>query len=349
MGATLPLLVAVLATAGGPLAGTVPAEVASGLATAVAQDDHQARLAQAELIVSGHLNGDLRAARGALEHAAQIGDGRAAYTLGALAYHTTPRDFASALRWWRMAAQAGHAEAQYSLGLLLADDLEHPAEADAAFEAAAAQQHVLACFALGTRLATRDERTARRWLQCAAAQGYAPAQYNLATLLARAATDNEELAAARRWYAAAAATFAPAASALAALPASAALHKLEERGPAVLSLRDQTWVMAQPETAYTVQIASGASAETLVALLQNQIHDVDAACVRERPTSRQPYSAIVGVYADRASANRALGDLPAALRANQPWIRRFGTLQRALREAANSEQSRTDDAPAVSN
>ena len=349
MGATLPLLVAVLATAGGPQAGTVPAEVASGLATAVAQDDHDARLAQAELIVSGHLHRDPRAARSALEHAAQIGDGRAAYTLGVLAYHATPRDFASAQRWWQMAAQAGHAEAQYSLGLLLADDLEHSAEADAAFEAAAAQQHVLACFALGTRLATRDERAARRWLQCAAAQGYAPAQYNLATLLARTATDNEELAAARRWYAAAAATFAPAASALAALPASAALHKLEERGPAVLSLRDQTWVMAQPETAYTVQIASGASAETLVALLQNQIHDVDAACVRERPTSRQPYSAIVGVYADRASANRALGDLPVALRANQPWIRRFGTLQRALREAANSEQHAADDAQAVSN
>ena len=349
MGATLPFLVAVLATAGGPLAGAVRAEVASRVATAVAQDDHDTRLAQAELIVSGQLNGDLRAARRSLEHAAQIGDGRAAYTLGVLAYQAKPTDLSSALRWWRIAAQAGHADAQYSLGLLLADKPDHRSEADAAFEAAAAQQHVLACFALGTRLATRDETAARRWLQCAAVQGYAPAQFNLATLLARAARDSAELAAARRWYAAAASTFAPAASALAALPANVAVHKLEARGPAVLSLRDQTWVMAQPESAYTVQIASGASAEALIALLQSQLHGVDAACVRERPAARQPYSAIVGTYADRTSAERMLGDLPAALRANQPWIRRFGALQQALREAANNEQHAADDAHAVSN
>ena len=357
MGATLRVLLVLLATVGRPVVAAVPAAVANGLASAVAQGDRHALLAQAELIVTGQLDGDLRAARGTLEQAAQNGDGSAAYTLGVLAYQTAPNDPTGALRWWRIAAQTGHQQAQYNLGLLLAGDRQYTAQADAAFEAAAAQQHVLACFALGTRLATRDAMAAQRWLQCAAAQGYGPAQFNLATLLARAANTDEELAAARRWYGAAAPTFAPAASALAALPAHVATPKTatSQVTPQVttlataLSLRDHAWVMAQPASAYTVQVASGASAEVLVALLQSQLRGADAACVRERPASRQPFSAIVGTYPDRGSASRALADLPASLRANQPWLRRFSTLQQALREAANGGQHAADDARAVSN
>lgn len=343
MAAALRLALVILAAAGRPLAATIPTDVADGLASAGVRGEVQARLTQAELIVGAQLQGDARAARGVLEDAAQHGDGRAAYTLGVLAYQTTPADIANTQRWWRRAAQAGYADAQYGLGLLLAADQQHSTEADAAFAAAAAQQHVLACFALGTRLAARDAHAARAWLQCAAAQGYGPAQFNLATLLVRAARNDDDLATAQRWYAAAAPTFTPAASALAALRTS------REHHPTSGSLRDADWVMAQAASAFTLQVASGASAEVLMALLQDQLHDLDTACLRERPASRQPYSAIVGVYADRLSAERALGELPSALRANQPWIRRFGDLQQALRRAASGAAPAAKDTQAVSN
>ena len=349
MGATLRLLLVLLTVAARSVAAAVPPEVASGLASAVAQGDLKAGLTQAELIVSGQLNGDFRAARGTLEQAARNGDGDAAYALGVLAYQNAPSDLTSARRWWRIAAQAGHKEAQYNLGLLLAGNDSYTPEADAAFKAAAAQQHVLACFALGTRLADGDEVGARRWLQCAAEQGYGPAQFNLATLLVRAAKNDEDLAAARRWFAAAAPIFAPAASALAALSAQQDNLNTVALQATPLSLRDEAWVMAQPGSAYTVQVASGTSTEVLIALLRRQLGAVEAACVRERPASRQPFSAIVGTYPDRVSATRAMADLPASLRANQPWVRRFSTLQQALREAAMSTQQAADDAQAVSN
>ena len=349
MGTTLRVLLVLLAVAGRSVAATVPTEIANGLASAVARGDADAAIAQAELIVSGQLDGNLRNAHEVLKRAAQSGDSSAAYALGVLAHRDTPNDSSRALRWWHIAAQAGHAEAQYNLGLLLAGDHEQATQADAAFEAAASKHHALACFALGTRVALRDESAAQPWLQCAAEQGYGPAQFNLATLLARAASNDEDLAAARRWYAAAAPSFPPAASALAALPAHHAKADAAVALTAALSLRGDAWIMAQPEGAYTVQVASGASAEVLIALLRSQLRAVDAACVRERPTSRQPFSAIVGTYPDRDTANRALANLPASLRANHPWVRRFGTLQQALREAADNGQQTAHDAQAVSN
>lgn len=349
MGATLRWLLVLLITAGRPLLAAVPDDIANGLTRAVARGDRSAQLAQAELIVSGEIAGDPRTARGALEKAAEDGHGGAAYTLGVLAYQDAPQDLAGALRWWRIAARAGHDEAQYNLGLLLGASDQHTTQADAALEAAAAQHHVLACFALGTRLATRAANAAQAWLQCAAKQGYGPAQFNLATLLARAARNDEELAVARRWYAAAALTFAPAASALAALPAQLPTAQTPVPVPAALLIRDDAWVMAQAQSAYTVQVASGASAEVLLTLLQSQLRAADVACVRERPASRQPFSAIVGSYPDRDSAKHALAQLPASLRANQPWVRRFSSLQQALRQAANSAQDGANDARAVSN
>lgn len=334
------LLCVALLTVTAPLAARVPAPVETGLASAVARGDQEATRVQAELIVAGELDGDAGAARATLAAAAQRGDAQAAYVLGVLAYQDG--DGGAARRWWRQAAAAGKVEAHYNLGLLLARD---PAEADAAdreFEAAARARHVLACYALGTRLAARDEPAARHALECAASQGYAPAQFNLATLFARAARGADDLSVARRWYAAAAPTFAPAAAALAALPPAAPLDDRPTSDAAGVTLRDHAWVMAQPASSFTVQIASGVSAEVLEALLRREVPGGDAASVLEHPGARQPYSAIVGVYPDRASADAARAALPASLRANTPWVRRLGSLQQALRSAAKDNAPGAD-------
>lgn len=334
-------LLAVLLISATASSGTqLPEPIRDGLAAAVARSDQTAVLAQAELIAGGQIAGDAAAALATLTRAARQHDGHAAYVLGVLAYRAG--DMQAATSWWRLAAAADIAEAHYNLGLLLASDPAQQASADAALEAAARSQHVLACFALGTRLAARDTAAARAWLACAASQGYAPAQFNLATLHARAADKADELASARRWYAAAAPTFAPAALALAALPVTPMAAPLASLAAAPLALRDHSWVMAQPASAYTVQIASGASADVLEQLLRRELHEGDAACVHERPAARQPYSAIIGVYADRTSAERASAALPARLRANHPWVRRYGSLQQALRDAAKEARPSVD-------
>ncbi len=324
----------------------VSSEARDGLAAAVARGDNAAGVTQAELIAAGEIAGDVAAARALLTQAAQSGNGHAAYVLGVLAYRVA--DLRGAQSWWQQAAAGGISDAHYNLGLLFARDTSQTDAANTEFEAAARERHVLACFALGTRLADRDQAAARRWLDCAATQGYAPAQFNLAVLYAHASSKAEDQTAARRWYAAAAASFAPAASALAALPQTSTLASAAATASAAVTLRDRDWVMAQSASAYTVQVASGPNAEVLKGWLRHELHDGDAACVSERPASRQPYSAIVGVYSDRISAERASVALPAALRANTPWIRRYSSLQQALHDAA--KEARPDaDAHAVSN
>ena len=340
MRVTETLLAILLISAATSSGAQLSAPIRDGLAAAVARSDQAAALVQAELIAGGQLDGDAAAALATLTRVARQGDGHAAYVLGVVAYRAG--DIQAAASWWRLAAAADIAAAHYNLGLLLASDPAQQASADTALEAAARSQHVLACFALGTRLAARDLAAARAWLECAASQGYAPAQFNLATLHARAADHADELASARRWYAAAAATFAPAALALAALPVTPTAAPPAAVAAAPLALRDHAWVMAQPASAYTVQVASGASAEVLEQLLHRELHEGDAACVHERPAARQPYSAIVGVYADHSSAERASAALPASLRANHPWVRRYGSLQQALRDADQEAQPTVD-------
>ncbi len=326
-------------------AAQLPEPVQRGLAAAVAAGDRQAARTADELIARGEMTGDAAAARTALAAAACSGDTQAAYVLGVLAYRA--RDLANALAHWQQAAAAGHLDAHYNLALLLARNPATANAADAEFEAAARGHHVLACFALGTRLAASDEPAARRWLECAASQGYAPAQFNLATLYARTPRDASGLEVARRWYAAAAPTFAPAASALAALPGAPASAAPSAPGSSLM-LRDHAWVLAQPGAAYTVQIASGSSAAVLEAMLEREVASGDAACVHEHPDARQAYSAIVGVFADRASAERARAALPASVRANNPWVRRLGSLQQSLR-AADKQAASGADAHADSN
>lgn len=46
---------------------------------------------------------------------------------------------------------------------------------------------------------------------------------------------------------------------------------------------------------------------------------------------------LVGVYASKERAERALASLPASVRAMNPWVRRLGGLQEAMRRAAQQE------------
>jgi DamX protein len=123
---------------------------------------------------------------------------------------------------------------------------------------------------------------------------------------------------------------------VAAVPAAAG-------SPAV---HDRDWVIAQAPDHYTLQVAAGRTAEALTALLERHAQGAPAACFLHRPGAREPYSGVVGSFARFAEAERALAGLPAELRSNTPWIRRFATLQREL-PPAPAASGRADGAGAI--
>lgn len=264
----------------------------------------------------------------ALAAQAASGERDAARALATLYYlgHGTAADTDQAIRWWQTAAAAGDTTAAYNAGLLLVRD---PTRADAArglLEQAAASGDVLACFVLGTHHAERGDHTAAlTWLERAARQGYVPAQYNLARVLA--SKTPPDVAGARLWFGAAAATFAPATAALAALPqASASATRPHGRD----------WVLAQAPAAFTIQVGAGRDRSALERLLTHGAPEYETALFEHRPAASAPYSAILGVFEARTDAAAALARLPPALQDKAPWIRPFAVLQRELMAFENA-------------
>jgi len=90
--------------------------------------------------------------------------------------------------WWTRAAEAGHTQAQYNLGVLLADRLDPPelAEARVWWTRAAGAGHITAQYRLGMLLATMlnppELAEARTWLSRAAEAGHPGAQDALSQL-----------------------------------------------------------------------------------------------------------------------------------------------------------------------
>jgi len=242
-------------------------------------------------------------------------------------------DPGTAIDWWQRAHELGYPDAAFNLGLLLLRETATVEQGRQWLHLAAATNDPLACFVLGTSLA-EDGRTewsaeALKFLECAASQGYAPAQYNLATLLAGQELSPATLSSARAWYAAAAITFAPARGALSALPTQAPV-----RAPATAVVQPGVhgidWVMSRPSDYFTVQIGVGRDTAALEAMLKRHVKDVDTAWFLHRPAARAPYSAIAGAYADQSEAEQLLAGLPASLKRNGPWVRRFATLHAEL-------------------
>ena len=105
--------------------------------------------------------------------AAQQGHARAQFNLGA--YHDrgegAPRDYAQALKWYRKAADQGDAAAQCNLGV---------------------------CYGLGHGV-PRDHAEAVKWYRKAAEQGDAKAQFNLGLAYAQGEGVAKDLAFAYKW------------------------------------------------------------------------------------------------------------------------------------------------------
>ena len=102
-----------------------------------------------------------------------------------------PEDDAEAVKWYRKAAEQGHAEAQYQLGTMYNDlwndlwsALRDDAEAVKWYRMAAEQGHAEAQFRLGFMYdlgwgVPKDNAEAVKWYRKAAEQGHAEAQHSL--------------------------------------------------------------------------------------------------------------------------------------------------------------------------
>jgi TPR repeat protein len=123
-----------------------------------------------------------------LTQKAEAGDVEAQFRLGS-AYDSgagVPRDGTQARKWYRRAAEAGHAEAQNSMASVLQAERRYE-EARSWYERAAAQGHPLATNSLGYLYdlglgVSQDRRKGFELYSSAADLGWAEAMWNLANI-----------------------------------------------------------------------------------------------------------------------------------------------------------------------
>lgn len=119
-----------------------------------------------------------------------------------------PDGYLDALGWYSRAAEAGDAEAQYYLGVMLEQGLRGKADPTAAlrwYQRAAVQGHAEAAFRLGSLLelgkgAAKNLSQAAAWYQKAAEGGVARAQFNLALMFGQGRGVERDLKAALAWF-----------------------------------------------------------------------------------------------------------------------------------------------------
>lgn len=102
---------------------------------------------------------------------------------------------------------------------------------------------------------------------------------------------------------------------------------IAESAPA--GLRDRAWIAEQRPEAYTIQLFSTSSEESLRGFARRH-RIADLAWFRTKTADRTWYSLIHGAFGTVDEARTAAERLPAALRTEQPWIRKMADVQTLL-------------------
>ena len=130
------------------------------------------------------------------------------YKGGQSGFEVFPQDYSEAVRWWRKAAELGHAQAQCNLGVMYSSGqgvTEDKAEAVRWYRKAAEQGLAIAQSNLGIMYyrgegVPQDKSEAVRWYRKAAEQGHADAQCDLGVMYDNGEGVTEDKAEAVRWY-----------------------------------------------------------------------------------------------------------------------------------------------------
>lgn len=162
--------------------------IAVAIMAAVLASESAAQAPTVKLGVEAWQRGDPAAATAIWRNLADKGNPDAAFNLGQ-AYRLgrgVPADVSQAKRWFEMAANKGHLDAQVSLGLLLFDSGDRPLAMDW-LRKAAARGEPRALLVVGTALfngdgVAQDPILGYAYVSRAAAQGLAPAKSTLAEM-----------------------------------------------------------------------------------------------------------------------------------------------------------------------
>jgi TPR repeat protein len=249
------------------------------------------------------------------------------------------RDYQKAAYWWKQAADSGLSESRYRLGYLHSRGLgveKNDSVAADWFRGAAEQGHGLAqyrlgvMYALGQGMAERpDLDMAARWLRQAAEKGVPEAQYNLGVLLEHGQGIAKNLNEAKHWYQFAADQgLAQARQKLAAFE-NPGQHtaQTELAFAAPDTIKRENWIAGQDPARYTLQIGANSNEQGLIEYLADQKLGPDVAYLRRELDGKLFYTAVYGVFDSRKSAHHASLKLPAGVRKNKPWVRKFSDLQ----------------------
>lgn len=107
----------------------------------------------------------------------------------------------------------------------------------------------------------------------------------------------------------------------------------QANGPVML---DESWLRQQTRSDFTVQLAASGNLERLQGLSESLPEDLERAWFAVVRDGRQWFSLVAGSYADPASAQASISRLPARIRANEPWIRTFASIQDALEPSSSA-------------
>jgi DamX protein len=93
-------------------------------------------------------------------------------------------------------------------------------------------------------------------------------------------------------------------------------------------VRREAWVLAQPAQHYTIQLMAAQSEAQARDFIQQQGLANRAAYFETAGTA--VVRVVLGSYASRELADKALAALPRPLSANAPWVRTFGELHKLV-------------------
>lgn len=114
----------------------------------------------------------------------------------------------------------------------------------------------------------------------------------------------------------------------------AALRSTSAAGGGSRVVHDRLWLLRQSPKAYTVQLVLSPSQADMARFIERNISHLGLNSLAFAATEydrRTHYSLFFGVFATLAQARAAIAALPPELRANQPWVRQFESIQGALR------------------
>jgi TPR repeat protein len=284
-------------------------------------------------------SGDIATAYQLWEPLAEHGDADAQFALASLYYDGVgvPVDHAESSYWFLLAAKQGHGEAQYNLGN---------------------------AYKRGEGVRQSDAM-AVQWWKKAAEQGLTDASYNVALAYQEGAGVPKDEQTAARYFREAAAGNQPDASATPGEIAQTDRPALtvtnppeppsgEETRPTAISERVglsrstvsssvatnqpaqspngagcEDWLASQPPDAYTLQLMSTTHPGDIDELTSEYALSGFVVC-RYRHQGQTRHALLIGAYADIEAANTAAADLPVALKAGKPWVRRFKDLSRIV-------------------